>query len=288
MKQQIKRILSNILKKQGYQLTKIERNDHAAYAGYSKSSLKEARFYNVGAGNFYHPYWTNIDYATEHYAQHQRHPFINHNLMELSDFPLPDNCAQAVYSSHMIEHINDQAVAKFLTESYRILTQGGVIRLTAPDAALDWRAYHTNDIEFWYWRHEPFFNNPDFFPFPMKDASIEQLLILHLFSQLSPLCKDTSAESHYPDDKARDILCNMPMEQAYDYFAQQCRFNKQYPGNHINWWTATKAERFLRQAGFSNIYLSAYGQSTCPPMRNIQFFDNTMPKISFYIEAVKE
>jgi hypothetical protein len=43
----------------------------------------------------------------------------------------------------------------------------------------------------------------------------------------------------------------------------------------------------LKNAGFENIYLSGYGQSFSPVLRNIYFFDNTHPKVSLNVEAFK-
>ena len=34
---------------------------------YSESILDNKPFFNIGAGNFYHPYWTNVDYSSDHY-----------------------------------------------------------------------------------------------------------------------------------------------------------------------------------------------------------------------------
>lgn len=290
LKRRLKNGIQAVLLKAGLRLEKIAANeldDSGAYAAYPPAAVREKRFYNVGAGGFYHPTWTNIDYESSHYAQIRQAAFVPHDLMALGSLPLADDSAAAVYSSHTIEHVSDAAVLKLLKESYRILTRGGVVRLTAPDAALDWRAYRAGDADFWYWRKEACFNSPQAASEPMRDASVEQLLMLHLFTQLSPLCRDTTAQMRFDDGEIRRVLTQMPMAQAFDYFAGHCRFNPDFPGNHINWWTAEKAERFLREAGFEDIYLSAYGQSACPPMRNTRFFDNTMPKISFYIEAVK-
>jgi predicted SAM-dependent methyltransferase len=50
--------------------------------------------------------------------------------------PCPDNSAAAVYSSHMIEHLDRMEAAAFLTEASRILRPGGVLRVAAPDLAL--------------------------------------------------------------------------------------------------------------------------------------------------------
>lgn len=62
---------------------------------------------------------------------------------------------------------------------------------------------------------------------------------------------------------------------------------KKYPGNHINWWNPKKITSILEDTGFTKIYLSGYGQSFCPILRDINIFDNTHPKLSFYIEAIK-
>jgi hypothetical protein len=43
----------------------------------------------------------------------------------------------------------------------------------------------------------------------------------------------------------------------------------------------------LRESGFTEIYRSGYGQSFSPVMRDVDLFDNTHPKISLYMEAIK-
>jgi SAM-dependent methyltransferase len=50
--------------------------------------------------------------------------------------PCPDNSAAAVYSSHMIEHLDRVEAVAFLIEASRILRPGGVLRIAAPDLAL--------------------------------------------------------------------------------------------------------------------------------------------------------
>ena len=43
----------------------------------------------------------------------------------------------------------------------------------------------------------------------------------------------------------------------------------------------------VEKAGFTKIYLSGYGQSFSPVLRNTFFFDNTAPELSLYVEAFK-
>jgi SAM-dependent methyltransferase len=47
--------------------------------------------------------------------------------------PCADRSAEAVYSSHMIEHLDRREARAFLREVSRILRPGGVVRLAAPD-----------------------------------------------------------------------------------------------------------------------------------------------------------
>jgi SAM-dependent methyltransferase len=47
--------------------------------------------------------------------------------------PCPSRSAAAVYSSHMIEHLDRGEARSFLTEVRRVLRPGGVVRIAAPD-----------------------------------------------------------------------------------------------------------------------------------------------------------
>ena len=57
--------------------------------------------------------------------------------------------------------------------------------------------------------------------------------------------------------------------------------------DHVNWFNYEKAKTELLKAGFTTVYKSAYGQSQSPAMRDISKFDNWLPCISLYIEAIK-
>lgn len=47
--------------------------------------------------------------------------------------PLPDNSVDVVYTSHMIEHLDNREVDLFLKEVRRLLIKGGVLRIVVPD-----------------------------------------------------------------------------------------------------------------------------------------------------------
>lgn len=48
-------------------------------------------------------------------------------------FPLASGSVDALYSSHMMEHLDRNAAAKFLQEAARVLRPGGIIRIVVPD-----------------------------------------------------------------------------------------------------------------------------------------------------------
>ena len=275
----------------GYSITRVTRVDPdlSLYDGVPAESLSQHHFYNIGAGLFLHPYWTNIDYGTPWYSVAQRHPFINYNLMDLVPLPVKSNVAEIVYSSHTIEHVSDEAVRNMLREAHRILKPGGYIRLTTPDMALECGAYKRGDRRFYYWI--PAYSRQGcwerFCKIPLSEATIHQVFLSHFATPLSEISVDDSPDKKFSDTEIKEIFSTYPMEKALDYFTQRCRYNPILPGSHINWWTENKLVAFLKEAGFSECYRSGYGQSKAPPLRDISLFDKTHPKISLYIEAIK-
>lgn len=80
---------------------------------------------NFGCGNRFSGEWTNVDFHSDDTRVQQV------NL--LSGFPFPDASISAVYSSHVLEHF-DRAMGIFLIkESFRVLHNGGILRIVVPD-----------------------------------------------------------------------------------------------------------------------------------------------------------
>lgn len=285
----MKRLVKRAARQFGLSISKRPRDDLGLYSDYHPESLANRLFYNIGAGNFYHPYWTNVDYSSEHYSSVQNRPFINHNLMSPDPLPLPDGRAELVYSSHTIEHLTNQAVARMLAECHRILKPGGGLRLTAPNTELDYQAYMRRDLKYWYWVEAK--SRPGvwerLYKMPLDQASMDQWFLHHFASQLSKIDLDDTPPKKYSDREIQEVFANMPMEQALDFFTQACAFNPDHPGSHINWFTPPKLVSLVKTAGFREVYPSAYGQSRFAPLREIKNFDNTHPKFSLYVEAIK-
>jgi predicted SAM-dependent methyltransferase len=302
----VRRGIQAALKRLGYRVTRLQTPairqrprpkvpspkgpslDLSLYDRYPAESLTTRRFYNIGAGSFAHPYWTNVDFASDWYGTVQS-AFVEYDLMALEPLPLASESAELVYSSHTVEHVSHDAVQNMLNESHRVLKPGGGIRITTPDIMLDYAAYRRGDRHYYYWVDA--WSRPgrwqQLYKRPPNTESITQLFLHHFASQLCDNDLDDTAVRKYGDAEVDDIFESRPLEEALDFFASQCRFNADHPGNHINWWSHEKLERELRAAGFSDIYRSGYRQSRFAPMRETPLFDSTHPPISMYMEAVK-
>ncbi|MCJ8166422.1 class I SAM-dependent methyltransferase [Pontibacter sp. E15-1] len=294
MKHQLKEGLKASLGKLGYSFVKTdnkhqEEEDLAIYRkNYLPDSLEHKRFYNVGSGDFYHPYWSNLDYVSDWYKDVQKN-VIHIDLMEKKPLPIASNSAEVFYTSHTIEHIKDDAVQVLFNEAYRALKKGGYFRVTTgPDADSDFDALMRNDEDWFFWNkwyEKPGSYEQNYYK-PATSVPLEERWLHHVASQLAP--NDKSPSAHKIDAKQiRDILNTKTKEEALNYFTSLCEFQSDRPGNHVSWWNRTKISSYLEKAGFSQVYVSGYGQSYCPILRNTKFFDNTHPQISVYVEARK-
>ena len=88
--------------------------------------------------------WTTVDlYGAD----------ISWNLAK--KIPLPDSIVSEIYTSHMLEHLNDDQIRKMLQECHRLLEpKSGKIRIVVPDARKYVDAYINNQLfkprENWY------------------------------------------------------------------------------------------------------------------------------------------
>jgi predicted SAM-dependent methyltransferase len=88
---------------------------------------------NLGCG--YRPMkdWINVDRA--------RGPEVQVVWDLARGLPFPDASCSAIFSEHLIEHVSKEDAARLLSECHRVLQNGGVLRLSTPDAELFLRSY---------------------------------------------------------------------------------------------------------------------------------------------------
>ena len=81
---------------------------------------------NLGAGKYGKSEWVNVDAFAA--------PEINCIYDCRKSLPFPDNSVKAIFCEHFFEHIDyTEEVPYFLSECYRVLQVGGLIRLIVPD-----------------------------------------------------------------------------------------------------------------------------------------------------------
>ena len=91
----------------------------------SNLGTSKLKLLNLGCGSRYHKDWLNMDLNSH------SNEVIAHNILE--GIPLPDNECDAVYHSHLLEHIPKKEAENFLNECRRVLKPGGIIRVVVPD-----------------------------------------------------------------------------------------------------------------------------------------------------------
>ncbi len=260
---------------------------------YSEDSVRNKRFYNVGAGAFNHSCWTNVDFVSEWYNDNTKNTLggINYDLFSCQPIPVETGSAEVVYTSHTIEHVNDEAVQNLFNEACRMLKSGGFFRIATPDIDIEYRAYVENDRDYFYWI-DYYSSEKDFkrvnLRKPLNQETTAQVFLENFASQASEIPLH-GAVKRISDMELKDLFATRSFEDAMNYCTSLCsiEIQRQNPGNHINWFNQKKIFTMLTKAGFKTIYRSAYGQSFCPVMRDLIFFDFTTPKVTMYIEARK-
>lgn len=103
---------------------------------------------NLGCGSQTPDGWINVDYALG--ARLMKVPLfgILNKYLKLFNLdwdkkiflhdlektlPWADSSIDAVYSSHTLEHFSKESGRKILSESYRVLRKGGIVRIIVPD-----------------------------------------------------------------------------------------------------------------------------------------------------------
>ena len=88
---------------------------------------------NIGCGNCFHPGWENIDLRP--CSPHVKRVDIRKGI------PYPGESFDAVYSSHLLEHLSPDQTRSLLNEMKRVLKKEGIIRIVVPDLEAIARIY---------------------------------------------------------------------------------------------------------------------------------------------------
>ncbi|MBI96452.1 hypothetical protein CL656_04845 [bacterium] len=265
----------------------IETTNNDYLDTFGSLSNAKSKCFNIGAGTWEHPCWTNIDLKpqSEAFAKIQA-PCIYHDLVKSNQLPIKADSALMIYSSHVIEHLPDKNVIELIKSSFNSLKKGGIIRITTgPNAETDFNALKRKDKKWWYFYNDNPFNC---LPDPKEKISLYDYWLLHFASPRS-VYSPTPSNKKYSGFEIKDLLAKYSNDRIYlqNIFTDSLEFNINYPGNHLSWWSPKKLMKILIETGFSSASSCAFGQSSNYLFRDTRYFDNTYPQISMYVEAIK-
>ena len=241
--------------------------------GYDEFRKNESpRYVNIGSGKWRHPYWHTLDYPFEGYEKSQGGCDIVFDLMSMSPLPIKEDSLDAVYTSHTIEHLNNQAVMHLFSEVLRCMKRGAIFRITCPDASLAYSAYLREDYHFWRPHHHW--------------HTKEQLLLSTINTSASTMI-DSDLVAKTSDTMVCQTLTENGIEEAFDKLSPEKskEIINAHPQSHDAWFTEKKLVNMLLNSGFTNVWTSRFGQSRSVIMRDTGYFDKTRPDISLYVEA---
>lgn len=256
------------------------------YQRYNKKSLEQKKFLNVGAGNFKHIYWTNVDKLTDYYKTDiDLEGYIEWDLLSGDILECEDSSVEIVYTSHTLEHVTDAGGEHFFSEAFRVLKRGGVLRVVLPDMELAYDAYVSDDVDFF-----SIFKLPDSVAEGSLNPPLYQIFLHEFATCLSTISEPKQHHLNITQADFDEIFNEYDRDEAFNYFIDKIdlRTQEQYPGNHINWYTRDKVRGMLEAAGFVKTEVSGFGQSKCAVLRDTEYFDKKkLHRISMFIEAKK-
>ena len=232
---------------------------------------------NLGAGDFFHHDWINVDMPNQFYSFGQTNISITHDFTSLKPLPFKNQSVDIFYCSHVVEHLSNEVVQHLLREISRCLKQSGTLRITCPDMALQYSAFGRGDIDFWC----------DLDPWNLGNETIE-FKLLENFTTL--LCVQSKFPARIVEKEMVEAVYHThDMHSFFDHFLNLLppNANEIFPEGHINWFTHEKLGGMLYEAGIQNWERSAFLQSRRWEMRDPRLFDNTCPELSLYIEGTK-
>ena len=106
-----------------------------------KIPASSSRYLNLGCGRRYHSAWTNLD------LESNDPEVVSHDVTK--GIPFEASSFDAVYHSHVLEHLNPEEGKQLIQECYRVLSPGGVLRVVVPDLERIARLYLENHQQAW-------------------------------------------------------------------------------------------------------------------------------------------
>ncbi len=241
--------------------------------------LKNKRDYlNLGGGvSFYHPNFFTIGIRKESVYEKSK-GLVKFDLRKNKPMPFNHSSFSGIYISHSLVHFTDKQVRFVLKESFRILKNNATLRVVLPDMKMMFDAFDKRDASYLEdFRKKQFSRSECLWGYDTWLRLITRNFAGHIVDRFS----DAELENMY-----KDLGRNQFINEIIKY-EKLVPSNKFVPNVHKSYWDYEKLRVILLELGFSKVKLSKRHGSNNKILRNKALFDNTAPKRSFYLEALK-
>jgi len=237
---------------------------------------------NIGAGDTYIENFIGLDHDSLHYGGAEEKSQITYN-MRTDMLPVKSETVDNIYISHVIEHIEDNHVLKFFKEASRVLKPGGCLRISCPDAEF---LYNVScfDNTYWYRRH-PWFKARGI---DYKECDQWDFLTREL---CTPRLRYAEQVAHirYKNENLQKTHNTLATTEkfldAMHLLTNNSKFNQDFPGDHINYWSYDKIKHATKGL-FRYVIRSKYQGCVHKEMTGEEF-DQMGAAMSLYVDCVK-
>jgi SAM-dependent methyltransferase len=242
----------------------------------NKVRFTKKNFISLGDTNysFYRPGWKTADLIDADYLIDFRKESL----------PFENDSLDGVHSSHVVEHITQEAGLQLFQEIYRCLKPGGIFRFSTPDMDLLLERYKLSDWKFFLQADGSYILKRIL----SGDLSSESLLmhnrLVGWFASYSGRC-DTAGGPIVDRKLLEEKLISLSKYEFRDWCVSLLKPNRTYA--HIHLYDYQELETSLKTIGFKSICQTKYGESSCPAMVNPPIDGLQHKTYSLYIEAIK-
>ncbi len=217
---------------------------------------------NIGAADYVIEGFKSLDYYSEHYYKSRKEfdkARIHYDIRSMA-IPSSSDSVDNIYCSHVIEHIEEDFVKKFIDDSFRVLKREGVLRIACPDVEFMYKmAGFRNDYFAWH----PLFNPDNQIAAFIDECATDNEVAKANFMQ----------KSHDTFNGFLTSFDPLPFDPANIH-------------RHISQWTFEKLKNIGENCGFSRVVLSKPGASVSGAMQGPDM-DLPHREMSLYVDFVK-
>lgn len=229
---------------------------------------------------------------------------FNIDLKKMDSLPFQDESMRLIYTAHLLEHLGYDAVQRVLKECFRVLRNGGGIRIEVPDANLFLEAYKNKDHHFL----QPFLmqqkNIVERFGIPEKEKYLQDhMVVMNCLSHSYPSLREIGGikycnvnlpvvvEKHIFDQQ----YASLPLKDFFSWTASLQTDEQLATGGHQCGFNFPILSEMLASAGFKNIVQSCAETSGFEELgigcgENVSKMIHVKPDrkaFSLYVEAIK-